>query len=147
MECFVLNKCVPKYPLSPLFCISRKSTLTFRGLAGAITTESCSWEKEKRNIIVAASFLVSAKQTAERSWEVDNVGRTDRSLHSSGAVPEEQLLLVAAKSIGIQNWEENSLCSTHQIWGVYYLEQICSGYRRSYFPFYGVKDCGFPSKQ
>lgn len=89
MTCCVLNKCVPKCPLSPLFCISRKSTLTFRGLAGAITTEGCSWEKEKRNIIVDASFLVSAKQTAKRSWEVDNVVRIDRSLHSSGTFPEE----------------------------------------------------------
>lgn len=95
MACCILNKWVPKYsgpeslPLSPLLSISRKSRPILRGLAGAVTTDSCSWRKEKRNIIIDASFLVCTKPIAEGSWEVDNIGRTDTALHSSGRIPKE----------------------------------------------------------
>lgn len=93
--CCTSNEWVPKYPgpeplpLSPFLSISRKSTPVLRGLAGAVTTGSCSWEKGKRNVVIAASFLVSTKPVAKGSWEVDDVGRTDISLHSSGRIPEE----------------------------------------------------------
>ena len=132
MACYISNKWVSKYPgpeslpLSPLLSIiSRKSTSILRRLVGAVTTDSCSWEKEKRNMVIDASFLVSTKPIAEGSWEVDDVGRTDTAFHSSGRIPEDPVYccllldcsLLQPKVLGFKT-EKILLCSSHQVWGV-----------------------------